>query len=73
VREHCLDLGDLRRWHRSFVAELIQARQVGERRHVGREPEHRGRQAHSFDVQVTQLRQADELPQAVLGVRPVQE
>jgi hypothetical protein len=68
VREHGPDSLDLGRGHRSVVAELVQAVQLGERWHGGGEAEHRGGQAFSLYVQVPQLRQAAQLPQSVLGV-----
>lgn len=68
ARKHCPDPLDLRWGHRAIVAELIQAGQLSERRHGGGEPEHRGRQAFPFYVEVPQLRQADQLPQALLGM-----
>jgi len=67
VREHGPDLIDLRRRHRTLVAEFVQAGQPGERWHVGREPEHRGRQAFSFYVEVAQLRQAGQLCRVTLA------
>ncbi len=70
IQEHCPDLVDLGRGHRAVVAELIQARQAGERGHGGGEPEHWGRQTFSFYVEMPKLRQAAQLPQATLAVGP---
>jgi len=73
VREHRPHLLDLAWGHRAIVAELIQARQPGERWHGGGEPEHRGRQVFSLDVKVPQLRQSPQLLQAMLGVGPAEQ
>ncbi|MGE5292737.1 MAG: hypothetical protein ACM3ML_37220 [Micromonosporaceae bacterium] len=73
MREHGPDSLDLGWGHRSVVAELVQAIQLSERWHGGGEPEHRGGQAFSLYVQVPKLRQADQVPKAVLGVRPAEE
>jgi hypothetical protein len=58
VRERSPELVDLGRWHRTVVAELIGACQPCERRHGGRELEHRGREALSLDMEVSQRPQA---------------
>jgi hypothetical protein len=73
VREHCPDLVDFGRGHRAIVTELVQACEPGEARHVGGEPEHRGRQVFSFYVEVLQLRQSAQLLQAMLGVGPAEQ